>query len=195
MAMLGTGCAHVAASGTVFVVEDDASVLLSDRAGLPDARVVVAAAPAAAQPSQTARPFDDIVGGAARRHAVPAALLHAVIAVESRHLPGAVSHRGAMGLMQLMPATARALGVTQPFDPAQNIHAGARHLRRLLDEFAGDTRLALAAYNAGAAAVYRHGRSVPPFPETQAYVPRVLALMAGLAAPAHHPLSTAPTQP
>lgn len=193
--MLCAGCAHAAAPGGVYVVEDDSSILLSDRAWLADARPVVATCSVTSPPAPHTRPFDEIVTGAARRHALPAALLHAVIAVESRHLPGAVSHRGAMGLMQLMPATARSLGVTQPFDPEQNIHAGARHLRRLLDEFAGDTRLALAAYNAGAAAVYRHGRSVPPFPETQAYVPRVLALMAGLAAPAHRPLSTAPTQP
>jgi soluble lytic murein transglycosylase-like protein len=80
--------------------------------------------------------------------------------------------------MQLMPATARHYGVTDVFDAQQNVRAGARHLRDLLDQFGQDTALALAAYNAGAAAVARHGRNVPPYAETVAYVPRVLQHMA-----------------
>ena len=111
---------------------------------------------------------------AARRHGLDPALLRAVIEVESGWNPLARSPAGALGLMQLMPATARALGVTDPWDPWQNLEAGARYLRQQLERF-GDIRLALAAYNAGPGAVQRHG-DVPPYRETQAYVERVLAL-------------------
>lgn len=179
------GPAHAAQPGGVFVAEDDDTVVLSDRGWLPGARVVVSAPRTDdARPAGTPRPFEALVAEAARRHELQPSLLHAVIHVESRHAPAAVSPKGAMGLMQLMPATARALGVTRPFDPAQNIDGGAQYLRHLLDTFGGDTRLALAAYNAGAAAVQRHSRQVPPYPETQAYVPRVLARMAQLDASA-----------
>jgi soluble lytic murein transglycosylase-like protein len=103
------------------------------------------------------------------------ALLLAVIAAESGFRAKAVSPKGAQGLMQLMPATARRLGVRDPFDPEQNVRAGARYLRDLLRLFDDDLRLALAAYNAGEDAVLRHGRAVPPFPETRRYVTRVLS--------------------
>lgn len=86
--------------------------------------------------------------------------------------------------MQLLPPTARSYGVTNAFDPQQNVPAGANHLRVLLNQFNGDTPLALAAYNAGAKAVLRHGRRVPPYAETQAYVPKVLARWAALRAQA-----------
>jgi soluble lytic murein transglycosylase-like protein len=105
-------------------------------------------------------------------------LLHAIISVESAYAAQATSSRGALGLMQVLPQTARSYGVTDAFDPQQNITAGARHLRVLLDQFNGNLTLALAAYNAGAAAVLRYGARVPPFAETQAYVPRVLARLA-----------------
>lgn len=101
------------------------------------------------------------------------ALLHAVVQVESGYNTHAVSPRGATGLMQLMPATARELGVRDSRDPAENLRGGARHLRRLMDSF-GDLPLALAAYNAGEAAVRRHGMRIPPYSETLAYVPAVL---------------------
>jgi hypothetical protein len=119
------------------------------------------------------RPYLPLIEAAALRHQVDARLVHAVITVESRFQARARSRKGAMGLMQLMPATARELQVRNPFDPAANIDAGVRHLRQLLDRF--DVQLAVAAYNAGAGAVRRFG-GVPPFRETQAYVRQVLQL-------------------
>lgn len=105
-------------------------------------------------------------------------LLEAVIAVESGYNPRAVSPKGAQGLMQLMPATASRFGVVDPFDPRENVRAGARYLKQLLELFGGELRLALAAYNAGEQAVIRSGHRIPPYAETQRYVPRVLARLA-----------------
>ena len=100
--------------------------------------------------------------------------------MESSYDARAVSPKGAKGLMQLMPDTARRFGVSDPFDPEQNVRAGATYLRSLLDLFKGDTRLALAAYNAGENAVIRSGNRIPAFAETQAYVPRVLTRLGHL---------------
>ncbi|MFS8640308.1 MAG: lytic transglycosylase domain-containing protein [Symbiobacteriaceae bacterium] len=111
---------------------------------------------------------------AARRYGLDPRLLWAVARAESGLNPAAVSPAGAVGLMQLMPSTARALGVSDPFDPVQNVDAGARYLRQQLERF-GDIRLALAAYNAGPGAVQRYG-GIPPYRETRQYVERVLAL-------------------
>jgi soluble lytic murein transglycosylase-like protein len=135
------------------------------------------------EPSAAVAPRDHAEGPAewlalatdmAHRHRIDAGLVAAVIAVESGFQPSAVSPKGAMGLMQLMPSTAAQLGVVNPFDPHQNIDGGVRHLRALLTRYQGDRRLALAAYNAGVAAVELHG-GVPPFSETRAYVRKVLA--------------------
>ncbi len=121
------------------------------------------------------RPFHQAVAAASRSSGVDAALLHAVISVESGYRQSAVSPQGATGLMQLMPATARRYGLSRLDDPAANIRAGAHYLRDLLALFDNDLELALAAYNAGENAVLRHGRRIPPYGETQRYVPLVLA--------------------
>lgn len=107
-----------------------------------------------------------------RRHGVDPKLAHAVVRAESNYNPMAVSPKGAMGLMQLMPATANQYGVTDPFDPAQNLDAGLKHLRGLLGRY--DRSRALAAYNAGEGAVSRYG-GVPPYRETQQYIRRILS--------------------
>lgn len=119
----------------------------------------------------TAGEFDGIIRQAAAASKLSPDLIHAVIRAESDYNPNCRSSAGAMGLMQLMPGTARGLGVTNPWDPAQNIQGGARYLRRQLDRF-GDLTLALAAYNAGPGAVERYD-GVPPYDETQTYVRRV----------------------
>lgn len=130
----------------------------------------------AAEPATGALPFNAAVQAAARETMLEPALLHAVIAAESNHNPNAVSPRGAQGLMQLMPATARRFRLSDPYDPVQNVRAGAGYLRELRDLFQGDLALTLAAYNAGPGAVQRHGGRVPPYAETQRYVPKVLEL-------------------
>ena len=118
--------------------------------------------------------YDPIIEKAAELASVQPELLRAVIVVESGFDPQAVSKAGARGLMQLMPATARAYGVRDANDPSQNVHAGARYLRDLIDRYENDLELVLAAYNAGETAVSRYGRTVPPYGETRRYVPKVL---------------------
>ena len=118
--------------------------------------------------------YDPLIDRAARSAAVRPELVRAVIVVESAFNPRAVSKRGAVGLMQLRPATARRYGVSDAFDPEQNITAGAHYLRDLMARFGNDMELALAAYNAGEDAVERYGRSIPPFSETRHYVPAVM---------------------
>lgn len=114
-----------------------------------------------------------LVQAAAAKYGLDPALLQAVIQQESAGKPDAVSSSGAQGLMQLMPSTAASLGVTDPFDPAQNVDAGARYLQGLLNQYGGNVTLALAAYNAGPGRVAQYG-GVPPFPETQNYVSSIL---------------------
>jgi len=107
------------------------------------------------------------------QHDVDPLLVQAVVRVESAFNPSAVSRKGARGLMQLMPRTASALGVLDPFDPRENIRGGVRHLRYLLDRYRGNVTMAVAAYNAGEAAIDLH-HGIPPYPETEQYVQRVL---------------------
>lgn len=121
------------------------------------------------------RPFHEQVLAASRDSGVDAALLHAVISVESGYDSRAVSPRGATGLMQLMPATAARYGVRNVRDPQDNIRGGAAYLRDLLRMFGNDLELALAAYNAGEQAVIRNGNRLPPYAETRRYVPLVVA--------------------
>lgn len=118
--------------------------------------------------------YDVLVDEVSRRHGLDSALLHAVISVESRYDTKAVSRKGAAGLMQLMPHTAKRYGARDAFDPRQNINAGARYLKDLLRMFHNDVSLALAAYNAGEQAVLKSGGRIPPYGETLRYVPKVL---------------------
>ncbi len=120
-----------------------------------------------------ANEYTAIIEKAAATYQIPAKLIAAVIKQESNFNPTVVSHAGAQGLMQLMPTTAQYLGVTNAFDPEQNIMAGAKYLRQMLDKFNNDPTLALAAYNAGASRVTKYG-GIPPFKETQNYVKKVM---------------------
>jgi soluble lytic murein transglycosylase-like protein len=133
-------------------------------------------AEAAGDWQRRAAPYSGLIDDAARQAELQPALLRAVVAVESAFDPRAVSRKGAQGLMQLRPATARRYGVQRPFDPAENLRGGAHYLSDLLKRYGSDLELALAAYNAGEDAVDRHGRTIPPFAETQAYVPAVLRM-------------------
>lgn len=127
------------------------------------------------QPLATGSTLSSLINFHARREGLSPRLVQAVVQVESGYNPRALSNKGAMGLMQLMPGTAKELGVSNAYDPEQNIRGGARYLRQQLDRFSGDVRLALAAYNAGPTAVTRYG-GIPPYKETRRYVEKVLAL-------------------
>src|SRR6202521_2514972 len=118
--------------------------------------------------------YSNIIKTASRAYGVEASLVHAVISAESAYNPYAVSRTGAMGLMQLMPETARRYGVQNMMDPTENIHGGVRYLRDLLAMFKCRVDLAIAAYNAGEHAVIRAGHRIPPYAETRHYVPKVL---------------------
>lgn len=161
------------------LVDENGVVHLSDRARGKGWRLIVRNGkrvdPARYQDfERNRRRFTPLIDSTARRFRLDRALVHAVVRAESAYDPRAVSRRGAVGLMQLMPDTARRYGVQDRRNPAQNLHAGVHYLRDLLARFQ-DVALALAAYNAGENAVSRYGNRVPPFPETRGYVRRVLA--------------------
>ena len=173
------------AAAQIYAWRDDTGTLvLSDRRLDPDAPIttyVVAGAPAGAPSVRATRQampaaaerFEPLVREHAGRHGLRADLVRAVIQVESAFNPRATSPKGAMGLMQLMPGTARELGVVNAYDPGENIRGGTLYLRQLLDRYDGNEELALAAYNAGFSAVDRHGGEVPPYDETRNYVKKV----------------------
>ncbi len=123
---------------------------------------------------QKRRQYASIIRSAASKHSLDLNLLHAVIRAESAYNSKAVSNKGAVGLMQLMPATAKRYGVNDRLDPWENVNGGAHYLSDLVQLFKSDIRLAVAAYNAGENAVIKYGNQVPPYDETQRYVSRVL---------------------
>jgi len=127
-------------------------------------------------PEERIRRYSPIIATVSKNHGVEVALVHAVITAESGYNPGAVSRAGARGIMQLMPDTARRFGVRNIMDPHENIRGGVMYLRELLTMFNGNKELALAAYNAGENAVIRAGNRIPPYAETEYYVPKVLSL-------------------
>jgi soluble lytic murein transglycosylase-like protein len=160
--------------GGLFYYARDGEIVFTNTPSQSDARTVPGMEPAVTR-SALRLPrtrFDPYIEQVARQTGLSPSLIKAVALVESGFDPQAVSPKGAQGLMQLMPGTAQKYGVRDAFDPGENLLAGAKHLRGLLDEFGGDLTLALAAYNAGSAAVRRHG-GVPAFPETRNYVRKV----------------------
>jgi soluble lytic murein transglycosylase-like protein len=132
------------------------------------------AAPSSGASAAQSSSYDPLIEQAALRNGVDPAILHGLIQQESGFNPGSTSSAGAIGLTQLMPGTASSLGVANPLDPAESIEGGARYLKQMMDNFAGNTTDALAAYNAGPGAVTKYG-GVPPYAETQSYVSKVLA--------------------
>lgn len=164
----------------------------------PQTRVVAKAVHASSgtqmaslQMPSTASWINDVVEKAALRHSVDPNLVRAIVQVESNFNPQAVSRKGAIGLMQLMPRTAKSLNVTNPYDPAQNVDAGVRHFKELLDSYGGNLELSLAAYNAGVTAVHKSG-GVPNYSETRNYVKKITGIYgsntARLYANGHPPL-------
>ncbi|MGO4883586.1 MAG: lytic transglycosylase domain-containing protein [Bryobacteraceae bacterium] len=160
-------------TGAVSVVRADARTGRLVRTTVKT-RTPVSSAPSAKPPA----PLAETVNRIARQNQVSPELVDSVIQVESNYNPNALSPKGAQGLMQLIPATARRFGVSDVFDPEDNVQGGARYLRYLLELYRGDEALALAAYNAGEGAVARYG-GVPPYPETQSYVAKVQQRLAG----------------
>jgi soluble lytic murein transglycosylase-like protein len=141
--------------------------------GVAQAASIRAAGPSF-RPTKVNPRYADMIAKVAKEQKVDPALLHAVVTVESAYNPRAKSPKGATGLMQIMPDTGKRYGVTDLLNPLKNLTAGAKYLRDLLAMFGNDKRLAVAAYNAGEGAVMRNGNAIPPYAETQAYVPRVL---------------------
>jgi soluble lytic murein transglycosylase-like protein len=129
--------------------------------------------------AERGRMYDDLIAEQSRANGVRADLVRAVVQVESAFNPYAKSPKGALGLMQLMPATIEQYGVKNPFDAGENLRGGVAYLRDLLDRYQNNEQLALAAYNAGPGAVDRHGHTVPPYPETRNYVEQINRMAGG----------------
>ncbi len=166
------------ASASEGAVASRGALVLAPRGRVPAWLLPGSGAIALAAPSRTQ--YDPLIATVATAYGQDAALLRAIVQVESRFDPNAVSARGAIGLMQVMPSTAAQFGLADPqktlFEPESNLRTGAQVLRSLLLQFAGDTELALAAYNAGPGSVMRSGYAVPGYPETQNYVRSVIAI-------------------
>jgi soluble lytic murein transglycosylase-like protein len=167
--LVGFGGLPLAATVKVKTLADGTKVMFNERTGRRPARY-----PA---PSFTAprADLDELIEEHARRQDLDPDLVRAVVQVESAYRPWAHSHKGAMGLMQLMPATVRQLSVRDPWDPSENLRGGTAYLRQLLNQFDGELALALAGYNAGPESVLRYG-GIPPFEETRNYVERILRI-------------------
>ncbi|WP_286973527.1 lytic transglycosylase domain-containing protein [Pseudomonas sp.] len=183
--VLWVGISIQGAQADVYMVTDkDGSITLTNIykansnyqrvAREPKIELAKPTAPAATAMRASGEQYNALVSAAASENQLPEALIHAVISAESNYDPNALSRQGAAGLMQLMPGTARDMGVADVWDPAANIRGGARYLKSLMSLFNDDMSLALAAYNAGPGAVLKRGGVIPPYPETQRYVPTVL---------------------
>jgi len=173
------------AGDSLYYYVEDARIVITNTADRADLRPVPGMEEPAgglSRAAMPATPYDAFIERVAREYGISPDLVKAVALVESGFDPHAVSPKGARGLMQLMPATAQRYGVRDLFDPLENLRAGMRHLRDLLDEFGGNVTLALAAYNAGSGAVRRHG-GVPAYPETRAYVNKIRQSMGELPRP------------
>jgi soluble lytic murein transglycosylase-like protein len=155
------------------IPDQNTKASLDEKAVSASQKTAVAAIPQAQLAIEERQAIEHAIQRAAERYDIPSDLIQSVVRCESNFKPEALSHAGAQGLMQLMPATAGDLGVTDPFDIQQNIDGGTRYLRQMLDRFEGDIETALAAYNAGPGTVSRYG-GVPPYKETQAYVEKVM---------------------
>ena len=156
---------------TSYALDEHHSVTIKEVAVVDSADITLESKP---RSTYSTLPYNHEVVAAAKETSLDPALIHAVIATESKHNPRAQSNKGAFGLMQLMPATARRFNVKDRNDPKQNIVAGAKYLRELLTLYKGDLKLTLAAYNAGPGAVKKYSNHIPPYRETMHYVPKVL---------------------
>lgn len=168
--------AVMSAAMTTGPVQKATSVVRVDqRTGRLVRKVVVppSAASANSTPKTAVPQLQNVVEQTARRYEVDPLLVHSVIQVESNYNQFALSPKGAQGLMQLIPSTARRFGVTNPWDVQQNVEGGVRYLKYLTSLFPNDLRLTIAAYSAGEAAVWKYGNNIPPYPETMAYVDKV----------------------
>lgn len=176
-------CLSAGAQGDVYkFVDAEGHHYYSNQTGLgPEYRLIIKTPPRTYTQDLKKMPlnknrYGDLISRVAERHQMDPRLIHAVIQAESAYNPSAVSPMGAVGMMQLMPDTAKRYGVSDRYDVEQNIEAGTRYLKDLLALFGADIKLAVAGFNAGEGAVIKYNRTIPPYPETQHYVQQVLSI-------------------